>query len=404
MRSPNWNDDELKLALELYLSKDMTWLSRISDSTTEIVALSQLLNILDFYPDPKPDKFRSVGSVRMKLANFKAVDSRYGKSALSNIASGDRRIWNLYHENYDMLFSECKMIVKKHVTGAMSEEVISYLKRYKASEDEKNDFFLFAKEVYKGAEQFRETALKDENLELSQKIVNSCFEIMKALEWCNIKKDDTPRLKDERNTHVHCGVNQVPIDGAEVKIGKFVQNTMSQLINDGCITKHVLSELTDKEWSREVLHLSHPFLIKIDPDLDIKPQLRDANGYLRYWKDRYFIQDEWYCICKEWFESGRRYYVAWLNTISSKQALDVSVTNLIELLKYIKDTDEQAVSIRREELYSHISSTSKVHVLEELIRMGVLAPFQGTERELVVEDYDLLYEMLSRPEKYIKEK
>ena len=35
-RNPNWTEEEIKLALELYLSHDLQWLARISDSTFEI--------------------------------------------------------------------------------------------------------------------------------------------------------------------------------------------------------------------------------------------------------------------------------------------------------------------------------------------------------------------------------
>ena len=118
MRSPNWKEEELKLALELYLSKDLTWLSKMSDMTSEVIALSELLNRLDLFDDSsKPDKFRSCGSIRMKLSNFKALDEKYGKSSLSNIGSSDKAIWNKYCNKYDELFSDCCTIVKQHLSG-----------------------------------------------------------------------------------------------------------------------------------------------------------------------------------------------------------------------------------------------------------------------------------------------
>lgn len=73
MKSPKWNDDELKLALELYLSHDLKWLSKISDATPEIIALSEILNGLDYAQNISVEKYRSTGSIRMKLANFKSL-------------------------------------------------------------------------------------------------------------------------------------------------------------------------------------------------------------------------------------------------------------------------------------------------------------------------------------------
>ena len=78
MRSPNWHECEVMLALDLYLNKDLKWINRMSDSTFEIIALSKILNALDFYSE-KPDNFRSTGSIRMKLANFMALDEHYDK-------------------------------------------------------------------------------------------------------------------------------------------------------------------------------------------------------------------------------------------------------------------------------------------------------------------------------------
>ena len=84
-KSPNWRSEELALALELYLAKDLAWLSKISDNTPEIKTLSYILQNLDYHESPKPEKFRSVGSVRMKLSNFKAIDQRNKKSSLFKI-------------------------------------------------------------------------------------------------------------------------------------------------------------------------------------------------------------------------------------------------------------------------------------------------------------------------------
>ena len=43
---------------------------------------------------------------------------------------------------------------------------------------------------------------------------------------------------------------------------------------------------------------------------------------------------------------------------------------------------------------------AKEEILQKMIEMGLLCAFQGTERELVVEDYDLLFEMMDHPMNY----
>ena len=76
MRSPNWHECEVMLALDLYLSRDLQWINRISDSMFEIIALSQILNALDFY-DEKPDNFRSTGSITYSMYKYPLQSSYY---------------------------------------------------------------------------------------------------------------------------------------------------------------------------------------------------------------------------------------------------------------------------------------------------------------------------------------
>ena len=114
MRSPNWHECETKLALDLYLSKDIKWLLRMTDSTFEIVTFSKILNELDFYEE-KPEKFRSTGSIRMKLANFMSLDKRYNKNSLGNVGKSDKLIWEKYHDNPNTLHDECREIINEHL-------------------------------------------------------------------------------------------------------------------------------------------------------------------------------------------------------------------------------------------------------------------------------------------------
>ena len=411
MRSPNWKEEELKLALELYLSKDLEWLAKMSDSTKEIQGLSQLLNHMNLFPDPKPDRFRSCGSIRMKLSNFKALDNRYGKSSLSNVGSSDKKIWNRYHGNYETLLKECKKIVNDHFEGARDGVLGEYLERYEHSVDvnQISDFYAFADKTYRLAKEYQKKAIAGNNEELSRKIEETCNELMKVLEGSKTEKKENPEIQE------HGGINQAPIkskktksrqrtkdtNNREDKIGQHVQDTMKKLISEGLITKGVLNKLLDTSWSKRNLHLSHPFVIKIDSTTEIKEQLRDSNGYLRYWKEVHVINDGQYCFCKEWFESGRKYFDAWVKSLTQKAKLGISEEQLLKLVQFIKVEDEKSISIKRDALFSKMGRISnKEKLLRSLISIGLLTGFQGTEREFVVDDYDVMFDMLTHPERY----
>lgn len=404
MRSPNWREEELKLALELYLSKDLKWLAKMNDSTKEIQALSQLLNVFDLFKDPKPIKFRSCSSIRMKLSNFKALDSRYSKSSLTNVSSLDKDIWNRYHNDYAALQQECGIIIEKHYRGTPSDILKEYIKRYDkviVSKIENEEFFEFANSTYHYAEKYRIQALSESNLQLSQRIVNTCFEIMKALEWCT-QTDINKYARNEITYKEHGGVNQAPVDGTREKIGRHVQETIEQLVSKGLITKRVLSNLTDLDWSRKNFHINHAFMINVDTRKSLASQLRDQNGYLRYWKRIYTIAGKDYCVCKEWYESGRKYFDAWSEIVSKRYVLRIEEETFKSLIMFIRENDQASISIKREDIYDKMNGVrDKEGLLQQLMKMGLLVPFQGTERELVVDDYDLLFDMIANPAKYI---
>ena len=128
----------------------------------------------------------------------------------------------------------------------------------------------------------------------------------------------------------------------------------------------------------------------------------DENGYVRYWTTPYTIQGESYCICKEWYEENRKYFDKMLSMIETSTKFELSSEELCSLLKYIQRTDERSVSISREELKSQIGGDyDKEVIIERLIGMGVLREFQGSQRELVVEDYEKVFQMLNTPDKFV---
>src|SRR5699024_3095590 len=115
-----------------------------------------------------------------------------------------------------------------------------------------NDFMIFAKDTYFLAEQFRTKALSESDLQLSQRIVNTCFELMKSLEWCQsvLENSERKKRKEVSNIKEHGGVNQVPINSQKTKIVKHVQDTMERLISEGRITHMTLMDLTSPSWSK----------------------------------------------------------------------------------------------------------------------------------------------------------
>lgn len=75
------------------------------------------------------------------------------------------------------------------------------------------------------------------------------------------------------------------------------------------------------------------------------------------------------------------------------------------LLEKIKVLDEKNICISVSDVKESMKDILGVtEAVERLLEMRVLSEFQGSAREVVVEDYDLLYAMINNPNEYIQER
>ena len=96
-RNPPWAEEELILALDLYLR-----CGTMDARRPEVVQLSKKLNELEIHSD-RPDKarFRNANGVALKLANFAALDPDYPGKGMRQGGKLDATIWARYSANED---------------------------------------------------------------------------------------------------------------------------------------------------------------------------------------------------------------------------------------------------------------------------------------------------------------
>lgn len=106
-QSPAWEPDELILALDLYLR----WRPKQPPSGhDDLAALSNLLRRLPIHsPALLPDDFRSVGSVRRKLGDYKAADPEYTGQPTKG-GAGVHAVWTEYADAPDALAAAVAVI------------------------------------------------------------------------------------------------------------------------------------------------------------------------------------------------------------------------------------------------------------------------------------------------------
>lgn len=109
-RNPNWTEEELVLALNLYLRKGL-----LSKTDPLVKDLSRDLNSMTVHPEHSgSSKFRNPAGVAMKLANFASLDHNFDGKGLTRISKADRDVWSRYATEEDELAATAVAIRKRH--------------------------------------------------------------------------------------------------------------------------------------------------------------------------------------------------------------------------------------------------------------------------------------------------
>ncbi|MDD4490692.1 MAG: hypothetical protein PHD30_09370 [Paludibacter sp.] len=152
--------------------------------------------------------------------------------------------------------------------------------------------------------------LNDGNkLDITQKIrqLNNDSQVLPKIETDKNLNFRTETFKEENRN-----INTSFQEKSELKIGKYVQKTFSEIINK--IDRNELDNLQRQDYSKTVFDLQFPFLRKV--------QKSDKEKPLRYWKSPVRIMGELYFMCSEWYEkepnNDRPFYEKWLNKMRKK--------------------------------------------------------------------------------------
>lgn len=395
------------LALDLYVHRDLDWINKMKDSTFEIKVLSKLLNGLNLHSE-KPANFRSTGSIRMKLANFMALDEHYKHKSLGNIGSVDKLIWEKYKNDHVALHEKCKQIISKYLV--VCDDVINkYMEDIESDGDGVHvdkDFAQFANSLKRTLKCYEEIAAKQTDNVYSKKVIESCKKMQETLAW--VKEND--EIIFEYEYKEHAGVNLKPInskrrtsttdDSTEEKIGKLIQRTLAELIEQDKVSDDMVSKLLHHNYCRAQFGIRQTFLREIDEQQDIRLQIMDENGYVRYWTKPVLIHGKKYCVCKEWYENQRERYLRWLSMVDVAPFYMLKAKELKKILEYLKENDSKKTCITRQEIIDTFPIETIQEVINILIDRGVLVHFQGSAREFVIDDYDVFYRMMRKPEDY----
>lgn len=106
--SATWTRDELILALDLYLTSGHKVLET---KRPETIALASRLNrVREADPEISSTHFRTPGSVKAKLANFRALDPTTPSTGWGNGNKLDLEIWQEFADQPDALAKAVRLI------------------------------------------------------------------------------------------------------------------------------------------------------------------------------------------------------------------------------------------------------------------------------------------------------
>lgn len=105
-RNPRWAEEELVLALNLYLRSGL-----LDDTDPAVIELSRVLNSLEIHAErPDANRFRNPNGVALKLANFAAIDPNYHGRGMTSHGRLDKEVWDRYASDEDALAAAASAI------------------------------------------------------------------------------------------------------------------------------------------------------------------------------------------------------------------------------------------------------------------------------------------------------
>jgi len=127
-RNPPWAEEELILALDLYIRSGL-----LDKSHPDVKELARVLRSLSIHPErPDPERFRNPNGVELKLANFAAIDPNHDGQGMRRSGKRDAEVWERYASDEDALTVAASAIRETHTlpvavpaepTSAQVEEV-----------------------------------------------------------------------------------------------------------------------------------------------------------------------------------------------------------------------------------------------------------------------------------------
>lgn len=192
------------------------------------------------------------------------------------------------------------------------QKVISYATLQISNRTKKEQKKLLKKELIDGlyTERIKKT-LKNELL--SNYSVEVVENAINEIEITFLNKSNTQHSTDSTNKDAFNIIkmhNNLPNsqNSSNVKIGRYVQTTFSELVNSNKLKQEEINKLQNADYCKKIFDIQFPFLQK--------KFIQYTELRKRYWRNPILIFGEEYYMCSQWYEvpanNDRPFYENWL--------------------------------------------------------------------------------------------
>jgi hypothetical protein len=101
----------------------------------------------------------------------------------------------------------------------------------------------------------------------------------------------------------------------ELKIGITAKTVFGELSKKNTLSSTEIENLCNSEYSRKILGLQFPALVKYNNDDSVAFDKKGRRRYYKYYKDTYKLNGQKYLLCNDWYERNRNLLENWYNKI-----------------------------------------------------------------------------------------
>lgn len=148
---------------------------------------------------------------------------------------------------------------------------------------------------------------------LSKSVADTSELFMRSIQMYNLFTDTPTRSEEPVKSERARTTARNDVKGFEgMKVGELVKTHFNRLSQKSLLDQRDIERLMQAEYSKRTFNINYPVLKEYSQTSRMS-DLRNVNGYPRYYANTYKFHGKQYLLCNDWYEDkNRSYFIAWL--------------------------------------------------------------------------------------------